>query len=118
MGAHSSPEAGTAKPSPPRARADSRPPPSSAGSSSSQPQRKPNGVAGASTHQEEAWINDLLMAEIRRQAAEAPERPIVHTVHTEVEGLSRAELFADLLDRLLAEGARFERLDTVPQGPG
>jgi peptidoglycan/xylan/chitin deacetylase (PgdA/CDA1 family) len=65
-------------------------------------------------HSDEAWINDRLVAESMRQAQERPDRSIVHTVHTEVEGLSRAALFADLLDRLLAEGARFARLDETP----
>ena len=61
----------------------------------------------------ESWINDSLVREATRQAGDRPSSPVVHTVHTEVEGLSRAALFADLLDRLLAEGARFTRLDEI-----
>ena len=59
----------------------------------------------------ERWIAPWLVAEAKRQALARPGAPVVHTIHTEVEGLSRAPLFADLLDRLLAEGARFTRLD-------
>jgi undecaprenyl phosphate-alpha-L-ara4FN deformylase len=70
----------------------------------------------------ESWINEWLVAEALRQAGARPGIPIVHTVHTEVEGLSRAALFKDLLDRLLAEGARFARLDEIASdlgaGPG
>lgn len=65
---------------------------------------------------EESAINDVLMAEIRRLSNARPGAPIVHTVHTEVEALSRSGLFADLLDRLLGEGARFERLDEIAAG--
>jgi len=61
----------------------------------------------------EDWIADWLIAEARRRAREHPGAPVVHTIHTEVEGMSRAPLFADLLDRLLAEGARFVRLDEI-----
>ena len=62
---------------------------------------------------DEACINGRLVEEASRQALSRPGAPIVHTVHTEVEGLSRADLFAELLDRLIAEGARFERLDGI-----
>ena len=62
---------------------------------------------------EEGEINARLVEEARRQTLARPGAPVVHTVHTEVEGLSRAGLFADLLDRLLAEGARFEPLIDV-----
>lgn len=61
----------------------------------------------------EAWINRSLVMESLLQVGERPSSPIVHTIHTEVEGLSRAALFEDLLDRLLAEGARFTRLCDV-----
>jgi hypothetical protein len=64
---------------------------------------------------DEGKINASLVTESRRQALARPAGPIVHTVHTEVEGMSRAALFADLLDRLLAEGARFTRLDAVAE---
>jgi len=60
---------------------------------------------------DENGINASLVEDARRRAALRPDAPIVHTVHTEVEGLSRASLFSDLLDRLLAEGAIFVRLD-------
>jgi peptidoglycan/xylan/chitin deacetylase (PgdA/CDA1 family) len=73
----------------------------------------PLAVAGAVRDGGESWINDLLVQEAKRQALARPESPIVHTVHTEVEGISRASLFADLLDRLLAEGASFARLDSI-----
>jgi peptidoglycan/xylan/chitin deacetylase (PgdA/CDA1 family) len=62
---------------------------------------------------EEGAINELLVEECRRQALARPASPIVHTVHTEVEGLSRLASFSDLLDRLLAEGAIFEPLDRI-----
>ena len=70
------------------------------------------GKVGSGSDEERA-LNAWLVGEAMRQAAERPQAPVVHTVHTEVEGLSRADLFADLLDRLLAEGARFERLDEI-----
>ena len=65
---------------------------------------------GGGSGSDESWINDALVTEAKSQAIARPTAPVVHTLHTEVEGLSRADLFADLLDRLLAEGARFETL--------
>ncbi len=73
----------------------------------------PGGMAIAPA---ERWIAPWLVAEAKRQALARPGAPVVHTIHTEVEGLSRAPLFADLLDRLLAEGARFTRLDEAAAG--
>jgi peptidoglycan/xylan/chitin deacetylase (PgdA/CDA1 family) len=69
--------------------------------------------APASGAGDEGWINAWLVSEAVRQAGARPGAPVVHTIHTEVEGMSRAALFADLLDRLLAEGARFVRLDEI-----
>lgn len=62
---------------------------------------------------DEASINATLVEDAKRQALTRPDAPIVHTVHTEVEGMSRARLFEDLVDRLLADGARFTRLDEI-----
>lgn len=67
---------------------------------------------------DESWINDALVADVKRHALANPGAPAVHTLHTEVEGLSRATLFADLLDRLLAEGARFATLHEIASDPG
>jgi undecaprenyl phosphate-alpha-L-ara4FN deformylase len=78
----------------------------------SSPAARATGQGGTGSDEERA-LNAWLVEEAKRQAAARPQAPVVHTVHTEVEGLSRADLFADLLDRLLAEGARFERLDEI-----
>lgn len=77
--------------------------------------RIPSGQAARKTAGDEEWINEDLVARSLQQAHANPDSPVVHTIHTEVEGLSRARLFEDLLDRLLAEGARFRRLmDVIP----
>jgi peptidoglycan/xylan/chitin deacetylase (PgdA/CDA1 family) len=73
-------------------------------------------IGGGDGSADEGWINDALLAEAKRQALAHPGAPVVHTLHTEVEGLSRAELFADLLDRLRAEGASFAPLAEIAAG--
>lgn len=78
----------------------------------------PGSSQASAQAQGEGWINRWLAGEAVRQARSAADSPIVHTVHTEVEGLSRLEMFADLLDRLLAEGAQFTRLDAVAERLG
>jgi peptidoglycan/xylan/chitin deacetylase (PgdA/CDA1 family) len=72
--------------------------------------------SGGGSGNDESWINDALVAQSLRQSESHPDAPVVHTLHTEVEGLSRAALFADLLDRWLAEGARFATLADVAAG--
>jgi len=80
-------------------------------------------MIGGGGGDDESWINEALVAETLRQAFAHPQAPVVHTLHTEVEGLSRKALFGDLLDRLLAQGARFAPLGEIAAergaaGPG
>lgn len=75
-------------------------------------------MIGRDGSSDESWINGELIASAKSQALARPLSPVVHTLHTEVEGLSRADLFADLLDRLLAEGAHFATLAEIAAGLG